>query len=187
VGTSESGSWHDKHCFIVKGQAVVKIKILTTGGTIDKIYFDRKSEFQVGDPQIAEVLKEANVQLDHEIEQLMRKDSLDMTEEDRQLIRQAVVRDTQHRHFLITHGTDTMIQTAKALQGIPGKVIVLTGAMQPARFRLTDAVFNIGCAIIAVQTLPEGVYIAMNGRVFDPDRTIKNVELNRFEELPASQ
>lgn len=164
-----------------------KIKILTTGGTIDKIYFDRKSEFQVGEPQIAEVLKEANVLLDYEIEQLMRKDSLDMTEEDRLLIRRAVERDTRHRHFLITHGTDTMIQTAKVLQGIPGKVIVLTGAMQPACFRLTDAVFNIGCAIIAVQTLPEGVYLVMNGRVFHPDHTIKNVELNRFEELVSAR
>ncbi|MCR4438440.1 MAG: asparaginase domain-containing protein [bacterium] len=161
----------------------MKIKILTTGGTIDKIYFDRKSEFQVGDPQIAEVLKEANVVLDYEIEQLMRKDSLDMTEEDRQLIREAVVRDKVHRHFVITHGTDTMIETARLLQGIPDKVIVLSGAMQPARFRLTDAVFNIGCAIMAVQTLPEGVYIAMNGRVFRPEQTVKNVKLNRFEEL----
>ncbi|MBC7188047.1 MAG: asparaginase [Calditrichaeota bacterium] len=164
----------------------MKIKILTTGGTIDKIYFDRKSEFQVGDPQIAEVLKEANVVLEYEIEQLMRKDSLDMTEEDRQLIREAIVRDTTHRHFVITHGTDTMIETARVLRGIPGKVIVLTGAMQPARFRLTDAVFNIGCAIMAVQTLPEGVYIAMNGRLFRPENTVKNVELNRFEELPPA-
>ncbi|MDZ7392619.1 MAG: asparaginase domain-containing protein [candidate division KSB1 bacterium] len=162
---------------------MARIKILTTGGTIDKIYFDRKSEFQVGDPQIAEVLSEANVVVDYEIQQLMRKDSLDMTDEDRRLIRQAVESDTAHRHFLITHGTDTMIDTARTLQGIPGKVIVLTGAMQPARFRLTDAVFNIGCAFMAVQTLPPGVYIVMNGRVFYPDNTVKNVPLNRFEEV----
>ncbi|MDZ7339477.1 MAG: asparaginase domain-containing protein [candidate division KSB1 bacterium] len=162
---------------------MARIKILTTGGTIDKIYFDRKSEFQVGDPQIAEVLSEANVVVDYEIQQLMRKDSLDMTDEDRRLIRQVVESDTAHRHFLITHGTDTMIETARTLQGIPGKVIVLTGAMQPARFRLTDAVFNIGCAFMAVQTLPPGVYIVMNGRVFHPDKTVKNVPLNRFEEV----
>ncbi len=162
---------------------MAKIRILTTGGTIDKIYFDRKSEFQVGDPQIAEVLSEANVVLDYEIEQLMRKDSLDMTEEDRELIRQVVERDTVHRHFLITHGTDTMIETARALQDILDKVIVLTGAMQPARFRLTDAVFNIGCAFMAVQILPPGVYIAMNGRIFHPEKTVKNVPLSRFEEV----
>ncbi|MDZ7379949.1 MAG: asparaginase domain-containing protein [candidate division KSB1 bacterium] len=162
---------------------MARIKILTTGGTIDKIYFDRKSEFQVGDPQIAEVLSEANVVVDYEIQQLMRKDSLDMTDEDRRLIRQAVESDTAHRHFLITHGTDTMIETARTLQGIPGKVIVLTGAMQPARFRLTDAVFNIGCAFMAVQIMPPGVYIVMNGRVFYPDNTVKNVPLNRFEEV----
>jgi L-asparaginase len=76
-----------------------------------------------------------------------------------------------------------MVQTAKTLQTIPGKIIVLTGAMQPARFRLTDAVFNIACAITAVQLLSDGVYIAMNGRIFDPDKTLKNIELNRFEDV----
>jgi L-asparaginase len=84
--------------------------------------------------------------------------------------------------IVVTHGTDTMIQTAKALQGIPDKTIVLTGAMQPARFHETDAVFNIGTAIGAVQSLPPGVYIAMNGRIFRPDRVRKNVAAGCFEE-----
>jgi L-asparaginase len=160
----------------------MKIKIITTGGTIDKIYFDKKSEFQVGEPQIAAVLNEANVSVDYEVMRLLRKDSLDMTEKDRQLIYETI-QSNPDRHFVVTHGTDTMLLTAKTLQTISGKVIVLTGAMQPARFRLTDAVFNIACAITAVQLLADGVYIVMNGRVFDPDNTVKNVELNRFEAI----
>jgi L-asparaginase len=163
--------------------AVMKIKIITTGGTIDKIYFDQKSEFQVGDPQIAEVLKGANVTLEYDISSLLRKDSLDLNDADRELIHDAVCADSG-RLFVITHGTDTMIQTARALQDIPGKVVVLTGAMQPARFRMTDAVFNIACAVTAVQLLSDGVYIAMNGRIFQPDKAVKNVEMNRFEALP---
>ncbi len=158
----------------------MKIKIITTGGTIDKIYFDQKSEFQVGDPQIDIVLREANVTTEYEILPLLRKDSLDMTDEDRQLIHDTIKADP-HRHFVVTHGTDTMLVTARTLKAIPAKVIVLTGAMQPAGFRLTDAVFNIACAITAVQLLSDGVYIAMNGRIFDPDKTVKNFKLNRFE------
>ncbi len=158
----------------------MKIKIITTGGTIDKIYFDEKSEYHIGDPQIAEVLKEANITFEYEVVPLMRKDSLDMTDEDRHLIYEKI-RSDSNRHFVVTHGTDTMILTAKALCNIPAKVIVLTGAMQPAKFRMTDAVFNIACAITAVQLLPDGVYIAMNGNIFDPVRAKKNIELNRFE------
>ena len=157
------------------------IVIFTTGGTIDKVYFDRKSEFQVGSPQIAEVLTEANVTLDYQVVPLMRKDSLELTAEDRAAIRAAVEASPAHR-IVITHGTDTMVETARALLGIPDKVVVLTGAMQPARFRTTAAVFNIACAITAVQLLPPGAYLAMNGRVFDPARTRKNVAENRFEE-----
>ncbi len=160
----------------------MKIKIVTTGGTIDKIYFDRKSEYQVGDPQIAEVLKEANVTFDYEIVSILRKDSLDLTDEDRQLIYETI-RSDPHRHFVVTHGTDTMIQTATALRNIADKVIVLTGSMQPAKFRFNDAVFNIGCAVTSVQILPSGVYIAMNGRIFEPETVRKNVEMNRFETL----
>ena len=160
----------------------MKIKIITTGGTIDKIYFDQKSEFQIGDPQIVEVLKGANVTLEYEVCSLLRKDSLDLTDADRRLIRDTVGADC-NRLFVITHGTDTMIRTARALQDIPGKVIVLTGAMQPARFRMTDAVFNIACAVTAVQLLSDGVYIAMNGRIFHPDKATKNVAMNRFEAL----
>jgi L-asparaginase len=160
----------------------MKIRIFTTGGTIDKIYFDRMNEFQVGEPQIGEVLREAGVAFAYEIESLLRKDSLDLTGDDRALIRQAVA-GAAERHILVTHGTDTMIETALALQGIAGKTIVLTGALQPARFRQTDAVFNIAAAAIAVQLLPEGAWVVMNGRVFAPEKVRKNREGNRFEEL----
>ena len=158
------------------------IHIITTGGTIDKIYFDQKSEFQVGDPQISDVLQEANVTIEFKVSSLMRKDSLDLTDHDRQAIFQAV-QSSPFRRCIVTHGTDTMIDTAAVLKSISGKVIVLTGAMQPARFRFTDAVFNIGCAVTAVQILSDGVYIAMNGRIFDPAHTIKNRGANRFESI----
>jgi L-asparaginase len=160
----------------------MKIKFITTGGTIDKIYFDQKSEFQIGDPQVIGVLQEANVSFVYEVATVLRKDSLDMTDEDRRLICETIESDPCQR-IVVTHGTDTMIQTAKMLKVISGKTIVLTGAMQPAKFRFTDAIFNIACAVTAVQTLSHGVYIAMNGQIFDPEKSIKNVAENRFETL----
>ena len=158
------------------------IEILTTGGTIDKVYFDAKSTFQVGEPQIAEVLREANLTIDYQVTPLMQKDSLEMTPADRNQIRQAV-ESTEAQRIVITHGTDTMIETGKALLNISGKTIVLTGSMQPARFRTTDAIYNIASALTATQLLPAGVYIVMNGKVFNPEQSRKNVEANRFETL----
>ncbi len=160
----------------------MKIKFITTGGTIDKIYFDAKSEYEVGPPQIAGMLEEARATFEIEVASILRKDSLEMTDEDRILIRKRIEDDTCPR-IVVTHGTDTMIQTAKILSGIPGKTIVLTGSMQPARFKTTDAAFNVGVAIGAVQVLPPGVYIAMSGQIFDPLKIRKNVAESRFEEL----
>ena len=160
----------------------MRIKIFTTGGSIDKFYSTKESTFVVGEPQAENILREANVHLDYEVESLLKKDSLEITAEDRRTIFEQVRADP-HRHVVITHGTDTMIQTAQGLRAIPGKIIVLTGAMQPAAFKQTDAAFNVGCAIIAAQTLPEGVYVVMNGRVFDPDKAHKNPALDRFEEV----
>ena len=159
----------------------MKIKVFTTGGTIDKIYFDRKSDYQVGDPQAGGVLQRANVVLDYEVESILKKDSLDFTAEDRALIREKVA-STRSERIVITHGTDTMIETAKVLENISGKTIVMTGSMYPAQFRDSDAVFNIGCAVTGAQILGPGVYIAMNGRIYNPQDVRKNVELNRFEE-----
>jgi L-asparaginase len=159
----------------------MRIKILTTGGTIDKTYFDKKSDYQVGEPQAGGILERANVVLEYEVESVLKKDSLDLNATDRQKIRNAVESGSVSR-IVITHGTDTMIETAVALENIPGKTIILTGSMYPAPFRDSDAVFNIGCAVTAVQLLDPGVYIAMNGRIFDPRSARKNIELNRFEE-----
>lgn len=160
----------------------MKIKIFTTGGSIDKTYSTQTSGFKVGSPQISRILAEANVQLDVSIEPLMQKDSLELNDEDRKLIFEKVA-SASERHILITHGTDTMIATSLRLDKIPGKVVVLTGAMQPAAFVQSDAAFNIGSAVIALQTLPEGVYIVMNGKVFHPRKARKNIALDRFEEV----
>lgn len=163
----------------------MKIKIVTTGGTIDKIYFDQKSEYQVGETQVWQVFKAANITFEFEVIQLLQKDSLDLTQEDRGIILDYINSDSDQR-FLVTHGTDTMIETAKVLADISGKTIVLTGSMQPSRFYMSDAVFNIGFAIATVQLLEPGVYIAMNGRIFDPLNSRKNIEKNRFETTVAS-
>lgn len=159
-----------------------KIKIYTIGGTIDKVYFDRKSVFEVGEPKIGEILAEANVKFEYTLDSILRKDSLDMTDQDRQLIFDRISSDP-NRYILITHGTDTMIQTALKLQKIPGKTMVLTGAMQPARFKTSDAAFNIGCAVAAIQILPPGAYIAMNGRIFTPDNVRKDRVHHCFEPI----
>ena len=156
------------------------LTVITTGGTIDKVYFDAKSDYQIGAPQIGEILSQLGVAFEFDVVPVLRKDSLDMDEADRAAIRQAIEQQA-HRHVLVTHGTDTMVETARALEGIAGKVIVLTGALNPARFQGSDAVFNIGCAVGAVQTLPDGIYIAMNGRIWDPSRVRKNRDANRFE------
>jgi L-asparaginase len=161
---------------------MAKIKIFTTGGTIDKIYFDKKSEYEVGDPQAGGVLERANVCFDYEVSSILRRDSLDLTDADRQVVRVAVA-STPENKVVITHGTDTMIKTAAVLRDLPGKTIVLTGSMYPAQFRDSDAVFNLGCAVTAVQTLSPGVYIAMNGCIFDPATSRKNIERNRFEDI----
>ena len=156
--------------------------IVTTGGTIDKVYFDDKSDFQVGEPQIGHILEELGVAFRFEVIPILRKDSLHIGEQDRELLR-ATIAAQEARHVLVTHGTDTMVETARVLATIPGKVIVLTGALNPARFRGSDAEFNIGTAVGAVQSLPDGVYIAMNGRVWDPANVRKNVAANRFEAI----
>jgi len=156
------------------------LTIVTTGGTIDKIYFDDKSTFQIGDPQIGEILEALGVAFTFDVIPVLRKDSLHMDEADRAAIR-AAIESTPHRHVLVTHGTDTMVETARALEGLGGKVIVLTGALNPALFKGSDAVFNIGCAVGAVQSLPDGVYIAMNGRIWNPATVRKNRDANRFE------
>ncbi|MFN2287537.1 MAG: asparaginase domain-containing protein [Chromatocurvus sp.] len=157
--------------------------IITTGGTIDKIYFDAKSDYQVGEPVIGDLLKQMAVAFEFTVESAMRKDSLDITDADRMLIREHV-QNSRSDHILLTHGTDGMVTTGLAVvAGAAGKRIVLTGALQPAAFAGSDAIFNIGCAIGALQCVDPGVYIAMNGHVFHIDNVTKNLEKNRFETL----
>ena len=162
----------------------MSIQIYTTGGTFDKIYFDAKSEFRIGEPTVQALLEEANVSFDYSIESLLKKDSLDMDDRDRRRIREAVAA-ARNNKILIIHGTDTLVETARQLLDIADKTIVLFGAMQPARMRYSDAMFNLGVAVAAVQLLPAGTYLAMNGQIFDPRKTRKNRELSRFEAANA--
>ena len=156
------------------------LSVVTTGGTIDKIYFDDKSAYEIGDPQIGKILDALGVAFTFDVLPALRKDSLHLDESDRDLLRR-LIEAQPHRHVLVTHGTDTMVETAAVLASIKDKVIVLTGALNPARFQGSDAVFNIGCAVGAVQSLPDGVYIAMNGRIWNPAHVRKNRDANRFE------
>ena len=156
------------------------IQIFSVGGTIDKVYFDALSDYQTGEPTAAELLQQGRVGFDYAVESLLKKDSLELTDEDRALIHDKVAA-CPAEHILITHGTDTMTVTAAALADIEGKVIVLTGAMQPARFRDTDALFNLGLAVGALNICQPGVWIAMSGRVFAADGVRKNRVAGRFE------
>ena len=154
--------------------------IVTTGGTIDKIYFDDKSDYQIGEPQIGSMLRELGVGFEFTVIPILRKDSLHISADDRELIR-ATIAAQPAKHVLVTHGTDTMVETAHVLASLTDRTIVLTGALSPARFRGSDAEFNVGTAVGAVQCLPPGVYIAMNGKIWDPRHVRKNVAANRFE------
>lgn len=156
------------------------ITIFTTGGTFDKIYFDANSEFHIGDPIVGALLEESNANFDYEIESLLKKDSLDMDDVDRSTIH-AAVETSDSNMIIIIHGTDSMVETAQCLNDIANKTIVLFGAMQPARMRYSDALYNLGFASAAVQLLPQGVYLAMNGQIFDPLKVAKNRGHGRFE------
>jgi len=160
----------------------MKLKIFSMGGTIDKVYFDDLSDYEVGEPQAGVILKEAKAAFAFEVVEILRKDSLHLTDEDRELLRGKVVAASE-RHILITHGTDSMVATAKVLESVPDKTMVLTGAMTPARFKGSDAPFNVGCAVGAVQSLPPGVYIAMSGRIFKSGNVRKNRAAGLFEEV----
>ncbi|MFN4917945.1 MAG: asparaginase domain-containing protein [Planctomyces sp.] len=163
----------------------MRIRFLTVGGTIDKVYFDKLSQYEVGPPGVERILRELPVAFEYEVQSLLRKDSLDMDDADRQLVVQAVRRSPE-RLIVITHGTDTMIETARLLVGIPDRRVVLTGAMQPANFHNTDAIFNIGQAIgVLMAGSEDGVFLAMSGRVFDPRRARKNRDKGVFEDLDA--
>ncbi len=157
----------------------MSVLILTTGGTIDKLYFDALSEYQIGDSVVDRLLKTARVALPFRVQELLRKDSLELTDDDRAQIAQAVA-DAPERRIVITHGTDTMTDTAKVLAGRTDKTIVLVGALAPARFAESDATFNLGMAFATAQVAAPGVWIAMNGTIFDGTKVRKDRSINSF-------
>lgn len=157
----------------------MSVLILTTGGTIDKLYFDALSEYQIGDSVVERLLRTARVALPFRVQELLRKDSLELTDDDRALIAQAVA-DAPEDRIVITHGTDTMTETAKVLAGKTDKTIVLVGALAPARFTDSDATFNLGMAFATAQVAGPGVWIAMNGTIFDGTRVRKDRSINSF-------
>ena len=147
------------------------ILVLTTGGTIDKIYFDALSDYKVGESVVAKLLQIGGVKRPFRIEEVTRKDSLELDDTDRTLIRERVI-TAPESHIVITHGTDTMTETAKALEGVKGKTIVLVGALAPARFGESDASFNLGMAFATAQIADPGIYISMSGSVFRADQVV---------------
>ena len=162
------------------------IRILVTGGTFDKEYNERTGQLYFKDTHLAEMLQRGRCRVPVSIRTVMMVDSLDLTEADRALIVQNC-QQAPEKWILITHGTDTMTETAAAIAGaVSDKTVVLTGAMIPWAFGSSDGLFNLGSALSFVQVLPAGVYIAMNGKCFAWDRCRKNRELGEFEELPAS-
>jgi L-asparaginase len=155
------------------------IALMTTGGTIDKIYFDALSDYKVGETVMGRLLEIARVKRPFRIEEVTRKDSLELTDADRALVARQVAAAPE-KHIIITHGTDTMTDTARALGDTGDKVIVLVGALAPARFAESDASFNLGMAFATVQTAPPGVYITMSGSVFRADRVVKDRAAGAF-------
>ena len=157
------------------------IRIFVTGGTFDKEYNELNGTLFFQDTHLPEMLRLGRCLLDLELRTLMMIDSLEMTADDREIVRQHCAGARESR-IVITHGTDTMVETAAHLAAhVTGKTIVLTGAMVPYKFGSSDGLFNLGSALAFVQTLPPGVYIAMNGRCFPWDRVRKNRDRGIFE------
>ena len=156
-----------------------RILVLTTGGTIDKLYFDALSEYKIGDTIVDRLFERGRVTQPYRVEEVLRKDSLELTDADRALITHKVAEAPEHR-IVITHGTDTMTVTAAALADIRGKTIVLVGALAPARFSESDAPFNLGMAFACAQAAQPGVWITMNGTVFPAAKVIKDREKGAF-------
>ena len=161
----------------------MKITFIQTGGTIDKDYSKCTEgyNFEIGEPAVKRILQKVNPNIEFEVISLLRKDSLDLNDEDREKILQECYR-THADKIIITHGTDTMIETANKLHSISKKVIILTGSIKPERFTDSDASFNIGVAIGAINALTEGVYIAMNGCIYSSNNVMRNPKTGQFIE-----
>jgi len=162
--------------------ATASIRVLVTGGTFDKEYDELTGRLYFKETHLPEMLKLARARLEVAVDTLMMVDSLDMTDADRARIVERCLTCPEER-LVVTHGTDTMAETARALAaGVPGKTVVMTGAMIPWAFGSSDGLFNLGSALSFAQVLPPGVYVAMNGRVFPAARVRKNRETGIFEE-----
>jgi L-asparaginase len=160
----------------------MKIKVFITGGTFDKEYDEVAEVLFFKESHVREMLERGRSRVDTDLELLMMKDSLDLTDAERQVILENC-QSVQEERIVITHGTGTMVETAKVLSEIKDKTIVLTGAMVPYKFSSSDGMFNLGSALSFVQVLPHGVYIAMNGKYFTWDNVQKNKQFGEFEEL----
>jgi L-asparaginase len=161
----------------------MSVRIFVTGGTFDKEYNELNGQLFFKDTHIQEILKLGRCKLDLSIRTLMLVDSLEMTDTDRNIIVESCKRAEEDR-IVITHGTDTMTLTAKTLaENITDKTIVITGAMIPYKFGSSDGLFNLGSALAFAQTLPKGIYVAMNGRYFNWDNVKKNRQTGFFEEI----
>lgn len=159
------------------------IRIFITGGTFDKEYNEITGQLYFNDTHLHDLLELGRCKVDTEIRTLMMVDSLEMTNEDRELIAHQCIQCEENK-IIITHGTDTMADTARMLANkVKGKTVILTGAMIPIKFGSSDGLFNLGSALAFVQTLPAGVYLAMNGRYFNWNNVRKNKETGIFEEL----
>lgn len=159
------------------------VRIFITGGTFDKEYNELNGQLYFKDTHLHELLELGRNKVPVEIRTLMMIDSLEMTDQDRELITRQCVQCEETR-IVITHGTDTMTETAKVLaKEVKNKTIVLTGAMIPIKFGSSDGLFNLGSALAFSQVLPHGVYVAMNGRVFNWDNVRKNKQTGTFEEI----
>lgn len=156
------------------------IRIFVTGGTFDKTYDEIRGSLTFGDTHLPEMLRLGRSRVEVSVRTLMMVDSLDMSDADRELIVRNCVQCAETR-IVITHGTDTMVETARALSAVTGKTIVLTGAMIPYAFGSSDGLFNLGSALSFAQVLPPGVYVAMNGQHFSWDNVKKNRETGVFE------
>jgi L-asparaginase len=170
----------------VQSTADTRIRLFITGGTFDKEYDEIAGSLYFKDSHLPEMLELGRCKLQIEIRTLMMVDSLDMSEADRRIIIDQC-RSTPESRIVVTHGTDTMEITARMLASeVQGKTIVFTGAMVPYKFGSSDGLFNLGSALAFVQTLPAGVYVAMNGRYFEASRVHKNRETGFFEEKPLA-
>ena len=173
----------DRIINIIELSITMKITFIQTGGTIDKDY--RKTTkgyaFEIAEPAVKRILEKLNPTFEYEIISALKKDSLDISEDDRKRILK-ICKDTNSKRIIITHGTDTMLETAKVLSEIKDKTIIITGAMRPERFSNSDAPITVGIAIGVVNILESGIYIAMNGKILSWDKCKRDMKTGQFIE-----